>query len=86
MGPVARSSVPRQQLINRLRALGFTFRKRTGRVELYRSVATTRRVEIVRKEMLDEDAVRLILRQAGLDREEIERFIGESRTTARRSP
>jgi hypothetical protein len=85
MGPVARSCIPRQHLINRLRELGFTFRKRTGRVELYRCAATARRVEIVRKDLLDEEAVRSILRQSGVEREEIERFIGETRTSGRRA-
>ena len=83
MAAAAKQSIPRDHIVNFLREQGFSFRRQVGRVEIYRHSGSKRRVEIVRKDFLDPDAVRSMLRQAGLDRKQIEGFVGDSRAAAR---
>lgn len=62
-------------LINILRAHGFTFKRATPRVEIYKKKGSTARVEIGRRDLHDDDAARSILRRAGLPANKIDGFI-----------
>ena len=72
--------IPNDALINALRTLDFHYKGQTDRVVLYKKSGSTRRVEVRRKTMHDEIAVRILLRQAGMQSEAIERFIAQYRT------
>jgi hypothetical protein len=72
--------IPRERLINKLRELNYTFRTQTLKSQLWRKKGGTHCVWLPRKENpLSETYVRNVLRQCGVDQEEIERFIGQNR-------
>ncbi len=85
MPPARKSSVPKEHLVNLLRELGYKFRQKTGRVELWRHPTSKHRVEINIKDYLDPATVRSMLYQCGLDPGKVEDFIGGSRTSETRS-
>lgn len=72
--------IPNDALINALRTLDYHYKGQSDRVVLYKKAGSTRRVEVRRKSMHDEQAARILLRQAGMDAEAIERFISGYRT------
>ena len=67
--------IPNDALINALRTLDYHYKGQTDRVVLYKKAGSTRRLEVRRKTMHDETVVRILLRQAGMSAEAIERFI-----------
>ena len=71
--------IPRDALINKLRTLKFHFKRRTDRIELYRQSGSTCRVEVPRRDLLDETYVRIVLNHAGATMHEIDLFIAEAR-------
>ena len=71
--------IPNDALINAVRDQGFTFKKQTERVVIYKERGTTARVAIRRNVMHDELYVRILLRQAGMPADKIERFITNTR-------
>jgi hypothetical protein len=71
--------VPHEALRNAVRGLGFTFKKQTDRVELFRKRGSTLRVAIRRLDLHSEAYARQILRQAGMIDSEIEEFIASTR-------
>lgn len=72
--------IPNDALINALRTLDYHYKGQTDRVVLYKKRGSTKRVEIRRVTMHDEIAVRILLRQAGMEPDAIERFIAAYRT------
>lgn len=70
--------IARDRLINKLRELGYTFKRDAWRVSIWKK--GTHRVEVRKKDFLEEETVRQMLRQCGCEREEIDRFIGECRS------
>lgn len=73
--------IPHDALINALRSLKFKFKRQADRVEIYKQSGTTRRVEIRRHDWHDETAVKIILRQAGMEPDQIAAFIAEAKQT-----
>lgn len=69
--------VPNDALTNRLRQAGYTFKRQTDRMMIWKQKGSTRRVMVRRNRDHDDDAVRVLLRQAGLSPDEIEAFIKE---------
>jgi len=67
--------IPRQRFVNKLRSLGYSFKDRTKRVELYRKDGTTEIVAIPTHKLILEETARQILRQCGCNQPEIEAFI-----------
>jgi hypothetical protein len=68
-------------LINILRErLNYHFKRETDRVVIYKQRGATKRIEIRKVSAHDEDYVRILLRQAGLGKDEIEKFIVTHRT------
>ena len=67
--------VSNDKLINALRSLDYTFKRQADRVMLYRQRGGTKRVAVRRRDLHDEDYVRVVLRQAGMPDENIELFI-----------
>lgn len=78
------SLVPCEHLTNKLRALGFTFRKQMPRVMMWKR-GTPKSVALVpRCDLLDPVTVRCILRQVGLSVEDIEQFLATSHVSSPR--
>lgn len=71
--------IPHDALINAIKELKFHYKGQTDRVLLYRQRGTTKRIAIRRVGLHDEKAARSILRQAGMQLDEIERFIANYR-------
>ena len=67
--------ISRDQVINRLRAERFSYQDRTKHGELYRQKSTSQRVNVPRRDILEPEAVRMILRQAGLSAMQVEDFM-----------
>ena len=72
--------IPNDALINVLRTeLDYHYKGQTDRVLLYKKRGSIKRVEVRRVSMHDEQAVRILLRQAGMPAEQIEHFINAYR-------
>lgn len=67
--------IPHDALINVLRELGYTFKGQTSRVEIYKKRGGIERIPIRRCRSHAPEAVRSILRRAGMDEEGIQRFL-----------
>lgn len=67
--------IPRERLVNALRQLKFSFKRQADKVELYVQAGTGLRCSVRRRDLLDPQAVRIALHQAGMPADEIERFI-----------
>ena len=68
--------IPRDSLINKLRALGYSYKDQQKRTDLYRRRGGTEIAFVPRTRLLTERYVRSILRQAGCEDADIEAFIG----------
>lgn len=68
--------VSRDQIIARLRLAGFKFSTQTGRVEIWRA-STKQRIDVQKRDRFPEIQARLVLKQAGLTKAEIDAFLKE---------
>lgn len=71
--------IGRQQLINKLRDLGYTYKRKGKRVEIWRRKGGTHCVGIPTNAKVDEDNVMAILRQCGVPENDITAFIGAAK-------
>lgn len=72
--------IPNDALINYLRTeLDYRYKGQSDRVVLYKKRGSTKRLEVRRNTMHDETVVKVLLRQAGAEPKEIERFIAQYR-------
>lgn len=69
----------REHLVNKLREIGFSFRKQHWRVAEWRRGTPKMVVMIPERDDLDESVVRNILRQAGCPADDIDAFVRISR-------
>lgn len=70
--------VPNDALINVLRRkLNYTFKRQTERVNVYKERGGTRRVLVKKNAWHTPEYARSILRSAGMNEEDIERFLAE---------
>ena len=67
--------IPNDALINALNGLNFSFKRQADRVMMYKKNGATDRVSVRRVTLHDDDYVRILLKQAGMSPEDIERFI-----------
>jgi len=67
--------VRRERVINKLRELGYGFKRNAWRVAIFRNPRTMHVIQVRNKDDISDDWVRQALRQAGVPSEEIERFI-----------
>jgi len=72
--------IPNDALINALRKLGYKFKDQKDRVALYKKPGSTARIGVRRIDLHDEQAVRILLKQAGMPQTEIESFINNYKT------
>jgi hypothetical protein len=71
-------TVPRDQIVNRLREAGYRFHRKADRVEFYRRPGDIRRVSIPRRDLIPEPIACAILHQAGLTHEQIAQFLKDA--------
>lgn len=67
--------IQREQVINRLREANYSFSRQADRVEIWRQRGTGQRVNVARRDLLDEKYVQIVLKQAGLSDHEIRAFL-----------
>jgi hypothetical protein len=67
--------ISRDQVIKRLRAAGYSFKRKGKKNEIYRQSGSGQRVNLATRKKLEVDYVRIVLTQAGLTREEIDKFV-----------
>lgn len=67
----------RERIIAKLRELGYKFKRDAWRVQIFRNPATMHLVQVRKRDDVDDDWVRSVLKQAGCSKEEIERFLGQ---------
>jgi hypothetical protein len=70
--------IPNTALIRALRSLRFSFKRQADHVVFYKQDGGTLRVGVRRNTEHDDDYARVILRQAGMAEDDIERFIREA--------
>ena len=67
--------ISRQQYINKLREINFTFKRQAPRVDLWRQIGGTKYVTVPRSDQIEDEFVASQLRQAGCTQPEIHAFI-----------
>ena len=67
--------IPRNVLVARLRKAGFTFKRETARVSIFKQRGSLRRVAVHNRRILDSREASAILYQAGLSQEEMAEFL-----------
>jgi hypothetical protein len=65
--------IARERLVNKLKEIGYRFKRDAWRVTMFRN--GTRRVEVPKRDFLQDETVAQILRQCGLTRDQIVQFI-----------
>lgn len=68
-------TISREQVINRLREAGWSFKRQASRVEIYKKKGSAQRLSVAHRKQLELPYVRIVLQQAGLTKHQIERFI-----------
>jgi hypothetical protein len=68
----------RDRIISKLRELGYGFKRDAWRVQIFRHPVTLDVIAVRKRDDIDDDWVRSVLRQAGCSKEDIERFIGQA--------
>jgi hypothetical protein len=71
--------ISKRRFVSKLRELGYDFKEQLHYQERYRLRGGVHIIHVPRKDLLDEEYVRCVLRQARQTREQIERFVGEAR-------
>lgn len=74
--------VSNEALVNGLRSLGYSYKDRSDRMEMYKQRGSVRRVMVRRHRNHTEQYAAEVLRQAGMPPEDIEAFLKETRVTA----
>jgi hypothetical protein len=72
------ASIPREYVVNELKKRGYRFRKETEHVQVFSHPGTSVRVLVRRKQRLDLEEAKSLLRQAGCDHDEIRAFVSAS--------
>ena len=65
----------RDRVINRLKALGFSFYRDAWRVKIFRNAQTIHEVHVPMRDDIDDEWVMSVLRQNGVSAEEARAFI-----------
>ena len=71
--------IPNDALINVLLKLDYHFKRQADRVMIYKKRGSTKRINVRRITLHDEDATRILLSQAGMPPDEIVQFIATYR-------
>ena len=69
--PRQRTVIPKSQYVNKIRSLGYTYKSRQKRTDLWRKTGGTHYISVPLTDSLEEEFVSSSLRQAGCSDEEI---------------
>ena len=72
--------ISKQHFINKIRELGYTFKRQADRVDLWRKKGGTHYISVPRSDYLEDEFVSSSLRQAGCPRDEILAFIAAAKS------
>jgi hypothetical protein len=72
--------IPRQQFINKIRSLDYTYKSQQKRTDLWRKRGGTHFISVPQNAMLEEEFVVSALRQAGCKEDEIKQFLASARS------
>ncbi len=65
----------RDRIIAKLRELGYAFRQDGWRMQTFRHPSTLHSIQVRKRDDIDDDFVRSVLKQAGCSKDDIEKFI-----------
>lgn len=65
--------IPRERVLNKLRMMGYSFKRQAPRVDLYKNGPD--RIEVPRKDLIDERWVRAVLGQRHIPPADIDAFV-----------
>ena len=65
-----------KKLLDAVRSLGYEFKRRTKRVDIYRQRGTGKRISLSIRKLHSPEYCMTILRQAGMDQADVEAFLG----------
>jgi len=68
----------REHVINKLKEAGYRFKRDCWRVSVFKK--STHRVEVPKRDIIDDEWVRSAFRQAGIPKDEIEAFLKHCRS------
>lgn len=71
--------VRRQTFVNKLRELGYTYKTQQKRTDLWRKVGGTHFVSVPRADLLEDEFVRNVLRQAGVSEHDALSFLASAK-------
>ena len=71
--------VPRDQFVNKIRALHYTYKQQLKRTFQYRKVGGTHYIYVPMADLLEEEFVTSALQQAGCTLEEIRAFLSSAK-------
>ena len=71
--------ISKKRFINKLRELGYDFKEQLHYQERFRLRGGTHIIHVPRRDQLDEEYIRLTLRQAGQTKDQVEQFIREAK-------
>ena len=74
-----RIMVPRQSFINKLREIGYYYKNKQKRTELWRRTGGTHRMFIPLNHLLEDETAASLLRQAGCGEEDIQKFLASAK-------
>ena len=72
--------VRREHFVNKIRSLGYKFKDEQKRTYLYRKTNGTHFISVPKPDLLEDEYVMSVLRQAGLTDEDIKAFIASARS------
>jgi hypothetical protein len=72
--------ISKQHFINKIRELGYTFKRQADRVDLWRKKGGTHYIAVPRSDQLEDEFVSSSLRQAGCTRDDILNFISAAKS------
>ena len=69
----------REQVINKIKEMGYRFKRNAWRVTIFKKAGGTHRIEVPVRDIISDEWVWSTFRQAGLSKEEIESFLRQAR-------
>lgn len=69
----------REQVINKIKEMGYRFKRDAWRVSVFKKQGGTHRIEVPKRDIISDEWVRGAFRQAGMSAEEITSFLRQAR-------
>jgi len=72
--------VRREAYINKIRQLGYSYKGQQKRTYLYRKSGTTEYLSVPMRDWIEDDTIRVALRQKGVPEKEIDAFLASAKS------